>query len=374
MNVRFLPAGAGVIAATITLAVAGAATGATHSAPFVAQFNHVQTLGSTVPKSGDINPYGIAVVPASKGSLKAGDILVSNFNDKKNLQGTGTTIMQISPKGRKSVFATLTPGNLHGSCPGGVGLTTALAVLKSGWVIVGSLPTANGMSKTAQAGCLILVNSSGKAVKTISGGPIAGPWDMTAVDQGSKATLFVTNVLNGTVAASPKTVLLGTVVRIGLSTGGSSPSMTSETVIGNGFPERTDPGALVVGPTGVALGLNGTLYVANSVVNKITAISSAMTRTHATRGTTVSSGGNLNDPLGLTIAPGGDILEVNGSDGNLIELTPGGTQIAVKMLDTSPVPPGLNGNGTLFGLVPAPGTAGVYFVDDGTNTLNILRR
>ena len=149
--------------------------------------------------------------------------------------------------------------------------------------------------------------------------------------------------------------------------------MTSETVIGNGFPERTDPGSLVVGPTGVALGPNGTLYVANSVVNKITAISSAMTRTQSTGGTTVSSGGNLNDPLGLTIAPGGDILEVNGSDGNLIELTPGGTQIAVKMLDTSPVQPGLNGNGTLFGLVTAPGNAGVYFVDDGTNTLNILR-
>lgn len=374
MKVRCLPAGAGVLAATMTLAVAGVATGATHSSPFVGQFNHVATLGSTVPKIGDINPYGMAVVPTTKGSLKAGDILVSNFNDKKNMQGTGTTIMQISPKGRKSVFATLTPSNLHGSCPGGVGLTTALSVLRSGWVIVGSLPTANGMSKTAQAGCLIVVNSSGKAVKTISGGPIAGPWDMTAVDQGSKATLFVTNVLNGTVAASPKTVLLGTIVRIGLSTGGSSPSMTSETVIGNGFPERTDPGALVVGPTGVALGPNGTLYVANSVVNKITAISSAMTRTHATRGRTVSSGGNLNDPLGLAIAPGGDILEVNGSDGNLVELTPGGAQVAVKMIDTSPVPPGLNGNGTLFGLVPAPGAAGVYFVDDGTNTLNILRR
>ncbi len=151
--------------------------------------------------------------------------------------------------------------------------------------------------------------------------------------------------------------------------------MTSETVIGNGFPERTDPGALVVGPTGVALGPNGTLYVANSVANKITAISSALTlRSHSTTASTVSSGGSLNDPLGLTIAPGGDVLEVNGGDGNLVELTPGGTQIAVKMLDTGPVPPGLNGNGTLFGLVAAPGNAGVYFVDDGTNTLNILRR
>jgi hypothetical protein len=272
------------------------------------------------------------------------------------------------------VFATLTAGSLHGNCPGGVGLTTALAVLRSGWVIVGSLPTANGTSKTAKAGCLIIVNSAGKAVKTISGGPISGPWDMTAVDQGSKATLFVTNVLNGTVAASPKTVLKGTVVRIRLNTGGSAPAVTSETIIGNGFPERTDPAALVVGPTGVGLGPNGTLYVANSVANRITAIPAAMTRSGATPGTTVSSGGHLNDPLGVAIAPGGDVLEVNGGDGNLVELTPAGSQIAVKMLDTSPVPPGLNGNGTLFGLVPVPGGSGVYFVDDGTNTLNVLKR
>jgi len=74
---------------------------------------------STVPKSGDVNPYGIAIVPASKGSLKAGDILISNFNDKKNLQGTGTTIMQISPKGRARVFATLAPGGLQAAALAG---------------------------------------------------------------------------------------------------------------------------------------------------------------------------------------------------------------------------------------------------------------
>src|SRR5215469_8782718 len=122
MNVRRLSAGAGAIVAA-GLVGAGIAGGATPEGSFVASFNHVQTLGSTVPKVGDVNPYGIAVVPASKGALVAGDVLVSNFNNKKNLQGTGTTIMQISPKGKASVFASLTPGSLHGSCPGGVGLT-----------------------------------------------------------------------------------------------------------------------------------------------------------------------------------------------------------------------------------------------------------
>ena len=372
MNVRRLFAAAVLVAtALVSAETAGSATS---EGAFVAPFNHVQTLGSTVPKVGDVNPYGIAVVPASKGALVAGDVLVSNFNNKKNLQGTGTTIVEVTPKGHARVFANLSARSLNGSCPGGVGLTTALVVLRSGWVIVGSLPTANGKSATAKAGCLIVVNSSGKAVKTISGGPINGPWDMTSVDQGTTATLFVTNVLNGTVAASPKTVHKGTVVRIGLSTSANAPSVTSETMIGSGFPERTDPAALVVGPTGVGLGPNGTLYVANSAANRITAIPSALTRSSAVSGSTITSGGNLNDPLGLAIAPGGDILAVNGGDGNLIEITPGGRQVAVKMLDTSPVPPGLNGNGTLFGLAPTAGGSGVYFVDDGTNTLNLLHK
>jgi hypothetical protein len=99
MNARRSAAGAGLIA--LSLILAGLATGATRAVGFVSPFNHVQTLGSTVPKSGDVNPYGIAVVPATKGSLIAGDILVSNFNNKKNLQGTGTTIMQMSRRARR---------------------------------------------------------------------------------------------------------------------------------------------------------------------------------------------------------------------------------------------------------------------------------
>ena len=69
-------------------------------------------------------------------------------------------------------------------------------------MIVGSLPTSNGTSSTAQAGCLLVLNSHGQVVETIAGGPINGPWDMTAVDHGLFTTLYVTNVLNGTVAAA----------------------------------------------------------------------------------------------------------------------------------------------------------------------------
>jgi hypothetical protein len=368
-----------LLAATIALiSVGGAlvfavAPSVASKGTFIGPFNNVQTIASTVPKNRDVNPYGMAVVPASSGRLVAGDVLVSNFNNHRNLQGTGTTIVEVSPTGAVSLFASLDPNKLPGACPGGLGLTTALVVLRSGWVIVGSLPTKDGTSATMQAGCLLVLDSSGNPVETISGSPINGPWDMTALDSGSTASLFVTNVLNGTAAASPNTVNGGTVVRIGLSIPSSgAPAVSSETVIGNSFPERTDPAALVVGPTGVGLGSDGTLYVADSVANRIASIPNALTRTSASSGATVSTGGAINDPLGLAIAPNGDILTTNGGDGNLIETTPAGSQVAIKMLDNSSAPPGLNGNGTLFGLAVAPAGSGVYFVDDGTNTLNLL--
>ena len=54
---------------------------------------------STVPANGDQNPYGVVFIPddfpIGAGPLKHGDILVSNFNNFKNLQGTGTTIVRI---------------------------------------------------------------------------------------------------------------------------------------------------------------------------------------------------------------------------------------------------------------------------------------
>jgi sugar lactone lactonase YvrE len=272
------------------------------------------------------------------------------------------------------LFSLINASTLPGACPGGVGLTTALVVLRSGWVVVGSLPTADGTASTAKAGCLIVLNAQGKAVETLSGGSINGPWDMTALDLGGAAVLFVTNVLNGTVAAKGSVVAGGTVVRILLATSdadsddGGLPREISRVVIASGFGERTDPAALVIGPTGVGLGGNGTLYVADSLGNRIVRIADALFRnTSAGTGAVVSAGGHLNEPLGLVITPDGNVLVTNGGDGNLVETTPGGTQVAVKQVDTTGI-----GSGTLFGLAVAPGKPGVYFVNDGNNTLNLL--
>jgi hypothetical protein len=357
-------------AALAAFAIVPAAQAGVNSS-FIGPFTHNDTITSTVPANGDVNPYGVAVVPTSTGSLVKGDVLVSNFNNSANLQGTGTTIVQISPGGQQTLFAQIDASKLPGPCPGGVGLTTALGILPGGWVVVGSLPTADGTGATAQAGCLLVISNKGKVAETIAGHGINGPWDMATVSAGPVAALFVSNVLNGTVAANGATVNKGTVERLGLLLRGSKPPLlVTHTVIGSGFGEHTDPAALVVGPTGLGLDSHGTLFVADSVGNGITAIPAALVRvTSAGTGKVVTTGGKLNTPLGLAIAPNGNVLTVNGGDGFIVETTPAGKQVASFLLDNTGSPPGA---GALFGLAVTPNANGVYYVDDAANTLNLF--
>ena len=361
-------------AAAATLGVAGAGlagAAAAQARPFISGFAHERLIASAMPSSGpakgDVNPYGVAVVPSTHGMLRRGDVLVSNFNNAANAQGTGSSIMEIAPNGARRVFAVVRP---HGAPV--TGLTTALVALRNGDVIVGNLPAPGGQASRMTAGALTVLNASGRVIGRIAGSAVNGPWDMTAVDHGRSATLFVTNVLNGTVAARGRVVRGGTVVRIGLSfdaTGGVS--VRSATVVASGFAEHTDPNALVVGPTGVGLGRGGVLYVADSDGSRIAAIPGALTRMTALGGggRTVSAGHALNDPLGLLIAPNGDIVSANGGDGRIVETSPGGRQVATRTLMA-------NGGGDLFGLALAP--RGIYFVNDAgsgpvANSLDLVR-
>lgn len=325
--------------------------------------NTVATLGSTVPANGDLNPYGVALVPRTTGHLVQGRFLVSNFNNAANQQGRGTTIVQMQANGTQELFAQIDASFV--SCPGGVGLTTALVALQSGFVVVGSLPT-----------------SDGKVVESISGHSINGPWDMTVADatevEGDRSThnangfvLFVTNVLNGTVAADGKVVDRGNVVRMQFTTPtGGKPELIDSLVISSGFPQRTDPAALVIGPTGVAFDAQADeLFVIDTLDNRIAAIPNALTRTEATgTGTTVSKGGALNGPLGASLV-GTQLFVTNGDDGRLVQVNiQTGKQVGAEFIDTSGGPP--PGAGALFGLWAVSDNA-VYFVDDSTNTFNL---
>ncbi|MGZ4360084.1 MAG: hypothetical protein ACXVZW_09920 [Gaiellaceae bacterium] len=193
---------------------------------------------------------------------------------------------------------------------------------------------------------------------------------MTASQSGSSASLYVTTVLNGTVAAKGARVNQGAVLRLDVSLrSGKAPLLRRTTVVGSGFPERTDPGALVIGPTGVGIGPAGTLYVADTLGNRINVIAHADTRsTSAHEGAVVTSGGALNHPLGLVVARSGLALTVDANDGKLVVTKLPGTQTGAALIDASGSP---KGAGALFGLALASGGR-LFFVDDATNTLRVF--
>jgi hypothetical protein len=339
--------------------------------------HHHVTLGSTVPDNGDQNPYALLVAPAAAGLIQKGDVLVDNFNNAGNLQGTGSTIVDYRPStGGVTLFARI-PRDLP-RCPGGIGLSTAMTMLKSGWVIVGSAPSTDGTTNTRGDGCLIILDPGGKVAGTIAGGAINMPWgNMAVVDHGDTATLFVSNAGFGVGSpdGQPPVVSRATVLRIQLAIQpGKPPAVVSETVVGSGFGAQADKGVFLIGPTGLALAADGTLYVSDATANRIVAIDDAVTRTDsAGTGRSVTAGGMLQRPLAMTVAPNGHLLVANGLNGQVVEVDPTtGKQIGAQWVDADKAqsPPG---SGDLFGIVMNPAGDGFYYVEDENNTLVIAR-
>lgn len=113
---------------------------------FIERLHGIKTVASTIPANGDVNPYALLVAPVSAGKIVKGDLLVDNFNDKGNDQGTGSTIVQVTPQGKVALFTEIS--RTLAGCPRGVGLTTAMTVLANGDVIVGSAPSTDGLGWT----------------------------------------------------------------------------------------------------------------------------------------------------------------------------------------------------------------------------------
>ena len=265
-------------------------------------------ISSTIPANGDLNPYGVAFVPRGfpeGGTIAPGDILVSNFNNSGNAQGTGTTIIKFTPNGTvtPSVPAGTTPGNATPFFTSGpIGLTTALGVLKGGFVLVGNLPTSGG-SITSGAS-LQVIDRNGNLV----GSPIVdsmfldSPWDLTIDDDGDRAQVFVSNVVSGTVSRLDVTVNSGGV------------TIEHRTVIATGYGSALNGSALIVGPTGLAYDeKSDVLYVASTDDNAIFSIPNAEHRkTPVVKGSLVFSDPHLRGPLALVFAPNGHLLTANG--------------------------------------------------------------
>lgn len=249
---------------------------------------------STVPANGDVNPYGVAFVPThlTIGMLHPGDVLVSNFNNSKNLQGTGTTIVRVPAKGKPTLFF---------KGPSNIGLSTALHVLKSGVVLVGNFPSTDGTCATARSGSILVINAWGKLLGRIANKYIDGPWDSAIIDNGSKATLFVANGLSGTVT------------RLDLSWTNAK-IVQSAVQIGSGYAHQCDPVTFVDAPTGLVYNpKTGDLYVASTADNRVFALHDAATtdKDQGTGRVLYEDNTHLHGPLGMTMAPNGHLLVSN---------------------------------------------------------------
>ena len=325
------------------------------------------TIFSTVPPNGDLNPYGVAFVPqgfqSGTGHLRPGQVLVSNFNNSANLQGTGTTIVRVSSTGTPFVFFAGPP---HPSGSTGLGLSTALAILQSGFVIVGNVPSTDGTSRTAMPGSLLVINNEGHLISRITGPLISGPWDMTVIDQGSQAIAFVSMVLSGNV------------LRLNLDVSPSGITVTSTTVIASGYPHRGDPAAFEVGPTGLVYDATmDVLYVASTVDNAVFLVQNPRTRTNsAGKGSVIYSDSvHLHGPLAMGEAPNGHLIVANSdainSNPNLpseyVEFTKQGQFVSQLSIDPA--------QGGSFGLAINSNPVESFFaaVNDNAATLILWR-
>ena len=347
---------------------------------FLETLRHIVTLASTIPDNGDVNPYAVVVAPVSAGTIQKGDVLVDNFNAISNLQGTGTSIMDYRPSTKQMTLFAYLPKKVP-QCAVGVGLTTAMTMLKSGWVIVGSAPSTDGTTKTKGDGCIFVLDPNGKVVSVWSGPTVNVPWgDMAVIDEGDKATLFISMAgfdVPGPEVVDPKTgypqvLHKSTVLRLRLDIPeGKAPKLVDQTIIGSGFSQRADRDNFLFGPTGLVLSKDQkTLYVTDGMDNLIAAIDDPATRTDsAGTGKVVTQNGLLAWPLAMVMTPEGHLLVCNGKDGRAVEVDPAnGNQIYAKWIDPDQAqsPPG---NGDLFGLAMTPDGTGFYFVQDDTNTL-----
>lgn len=307
---------------------------------FLSQLSGIPTFTVfTTPVNNDTNPHGVAIVPRGfppGGVLSPGDTLVSNFNNSQNLPGTGQTIMRVDQSGQEQLFFQATTA--HGFA--------SLAVLKGGFVLVGTVPTVDGTTGTVQPGMLLILDRNGNRVGQINDPTmINGPWSMAVNDQGNLAQVFVSNVLTGTV------------VRLDLRVRARGIRVLNTVQIATGYAQASEANALALGPAGLAYDATiNTLYVASTADNAIYAISRASKRFSAVAlGRVVyADAGHLRGPLGLVLLPNGNLLTVNGDSVNgdftqpsqMVEFTPRGEFVAQQSLD-------VGGQGAGFGLAIA---------------------
>jgi hypothetical protein len=318
-----------------------------------------RTIGSAIdPVNGDQNPYGLDVAKAAAGKLEAGDLVVCNFNNSANVQGTGTTVIALHPH----------PGSnpLHISQSASLVGCTALALA----------PNDNIWAAAFAANLNPIFTPSGQLITTLATGPWHGPFGQTFSPHAGPfgiAAFYESNASNGSI------------VRININPG---PTFTFD-VIATGFAVNHGAPGSILGPSGLQYDIkHDRLYIVDGANNTIVAFRHVSTIpangivVHGKsfegpfehRARLVFSGAPLNGPISSALLPNGHLVVANTLDPDgqnlMVELTPRGHLLAVRNVDRGPA-------GALFGMV-ATGTAGdfddtrLYFNDDNDNSVKVL--
>ncbi len=223
-------------------------------------------------------------------------------------------------------------------------------------------------------GSLQVLDANGTLLQTLTDPALlVDPWDLTIVDKGSTAQIFVSNVVSGSIT------------RLDVAVSASALTVNAKVQIASGYATRLDSAAFVVGPGGMVYDATAdTLYVAaqDEMVNGVEAgtifsVAQAGTRTtDAGMGTVVfADAAHLHGPIGLVRAPNGDLLVANSDAVNadpnqpstLVELTTTGQYVGQVSVDPS--------NGAAFGIAVGTIAGQTVFaaLNDNQATLTLRR-
>ena len=335
-------------------------------------------VASVVAPNGDNNPYGIAVVPMTSGTLTAGNILVADFNSVAGTAGGGTSILQVDPAtGASTVFAS----GLPISGPVGISINPV-----NDGVWLGDFGASDGTTGNV---LLVLPNGTVKAefsssTPAVSSGAqptFDGVWGQGVSQLASGQVSFY----YGTTGSGAAGAGGGEVWRIDphptATTHNGQPLNATYVEVATGLGDNATTNALPVtganaaGPQGFAYdATTGTLYVTDDANNSIYAIANAATATGPVVATKLPvMSGVLNVPENIVIDPvTGELFVANAGNNTLVGIDPAtGAFRGYAVLDhTAP--------GALFGLAATTQATGastktvLYYVDDNTNTLNSL--
>lgn len=324
----------------------------TSGSSIISTLTNEQTIGSTSPATPhDVNPYGLDVAKVTAGKIAAGDLVVCDFNNPGNVQGTGTEIVSLHP----AVGSTPTLIAKDNTLMGCNALATA--------------PNGNIWLAAFKANDNPIFTPSGTLVNALSNGPWHHPFG-EAFAPGASPAFYVSNAADGSL------------VRV------SVPSLTF-TVIATGFPVNGGKPGSILGPSGlnyqpsgdrlyVVDGTNNTLYAIDNVSSvgangiSVNANGSSFTGASAASAHVIFSGPPLNGPISSALLFNGNVVLGNTLDPDgtnlMVEVSSTGQLLSTKNVDTGAA-------GALFGMV-ATGTSAattkLYFNDDNDNTVKVL--